>query len=174
MTCRHVIDVIDAGPFVDHPGGHMEAARAHAGRCEACGRALQLSEALTAGLEAMPLPGPSRDLTQSVLARIATIDQRVPRAEVAQIQTAQSAEPKHRPWLPTLGAIAAAAAIVIVTVTESSSEGSVAPSLGLRMGMLGTSGTLSHVLASALGVTLYVFGLCAAGARHGRSNSMRT
>jgi hypothetical protein len=31
----------------------------------------------------MPLQGPSRDLTQSVLARIATIDQRVPHAEVA-------------------------------------------------------------------------------------------
>ena len=42
------------------------------------------------------------------------------------------------------------------------------------MGMLGTSGTLSHVLASALGVTLYVFGLFASGARHGRSNFVRT
>ena len=47
MTCRHVLDVIDAGPFVVHPRHQVEAVQRHVRQCMDCAAAMRFSQRLT-------------------------------------------------------------------------------------------------------------------------------
>lgn len=76
MTCRHVLDLIDAGPLTDASQAHCERARSHAATCPTCGPALAASRAVTAGLRALADPAPPTTLTRAVMARVAAVDLR--------------------------------------------------------------------------------------------------
>lgn len=162
MTCRHVIDLIDAGPFVDSPHQDIAAARAHAQQCDRCGAALQRSESLTVRLGAMTPPASSPDFTRNVLARIATIEPRVPHAVATSSRTIDRTPQPSRAWRPALGGVALAAAIVLLTATDPIVSAVQPPSQGgAGMSMLRTPGTPRELLLGALGAMLYGFGLFA-------------
>jgi hypothetical protein len=74
MTCRHVLGLIDAGPFADHPAPHLEAAWAHAGSCPTCGPALRTSRALTGELQRLAQPPVPGSVATTVMARIARLE----------------------------------------------------------------------------------------------------
>jgi hypothetical protein len=74
MTCRHALDIIDAGPFADCSPAQFEAGRTHAADCGTCGPALATSEALTADLRGLAQPVAPAHLKTSVMARIANVD----------------------------------------------------------------------------------------------------
>lgn len=165
MTCAHTIGLIDAGPFIDCPRAHRDAAWRHARQCATCGPALEAAGGLTASLAALPQLAPPRDLTGDVLVRIA-------RFEEAQVAPASAAMPETRlrastrdwsAWATTLGALAAALAIVLSVPpgdgvpidTVSSAVG------GLTAGPLAMPATTAGVLALTAGLVLYVAGLFA-------------
>ena len=74
MTCKHALDLIDAGPFIDVPPALRDAMQRHARECAACARAMQAAENLTDDLRALAQPPPPPDLTAAVLAAIARIE----------------------------------------------------------------------------------------------------
>jgi anti-sigma factor RsiW len=149
MTCRHALDLIDAGPFVDGPRTHLDAALEHARHCATCGRALAAATALTADLTALPQPAPPRDLSAAVLARIVQIEPGV----VATVKSTPSSTRDWSAWA-TLGGLAAGLAVILpghaTAIELVSLRGS-----GMTAGLTGLPGTL----AVAAGLTLYVAGL---------------
>lgn len=74
MTCRHVLGLIDAGPFADYPAAHLAAAWAHASSCATCGQALRASHALTDQLRGLAQPPAPSSTAITVMARIARLD----------------------------------------------------------------------------------------------------
>jgi hypothetical protein len=74
MTCQHVLDLIDAGPFAGQSPAHLDAAWRHARECATCGPALGAMTALTSDLAALPAPAPPPDLAAAVMARLARLD----------------------------------------------------------------------------------------------------
>ena len=71
MTCRHVLNVIDAGPFADVLPEQLDATEAHVRGCRECSLAQASSASLTASLTAMPVAVPPRQMSGAVMARIA-------------------------------------------------------------------------------------------------------
>ena len=161
MTCERVMDVIDAGVFVDHSRQQLAAAHAHIRQCERCATALGHSESSIARFESMASPAPSRDLTQNVMARIAALETRVPQATTVEEQPARVPAAPASPWLPVAGAIAAAAATVLVTASVTSGESLLPSVAGFRMGLFAMPESGQELLAGAMGTALYVFGLLA-------------
>ena len=160
MICKRAMDVIDAGPFVSHSREQLEAAHAHIGQCDRCATALGHSESLITRLESMPSPGPSRDLTQNVMARIAALETGVPQTATVQDRAARVPAAQSSRWLPAAGAIAATAATLLITASVASSSESLTPSVaGFRMGLFGMPASGHELLAGAMGTMLYVFGL---------------
>lgn len=74
MTCRHVLGLIDAGPVVDYPTAHLEAAWRHADGCATCGPALRLARAVTGQLRGLALPSAPSSVATTVMARIARLE----------------------------------------------------------------------------------------------------
>ena len=74
MTCRHVLDLIDAGPWADYPPAHLEAAWRHARGCPTCGPALEASTLIAGRLAGLPATEPPAHFAASVSARIARLD----------------------------------------------------------------------------------------------------
>jgi hypothetical protein len=154
MICRHALDLIEAGPFVDRPRTHLDAALEHARHCATCGRALAAATALTADLTTLPQPAPPRDLSAAVMARIARIEPAAPATGV--VATVKSTPSSTRDWSAwaTLGGLAAGLAVILpghaTAIELVSLRGS-----GMTAGLTGLPGTL----AVAAGLTLYVAGL---------------
>jgi hypothetical protein len=161
MTCRHVLGLIDASPFADYPRAHLDAAWQHARHCPTCGPALETATALTAGLAALPHPAPARDLTASVLARIAEIEPARTAHAAATIPeaTVPSMTRTWPAWATALGGIGAGVAIVLWTPLSGVAPMDIAwlRPRGMTPNLVATPAAL--ILAG--GLALYVVGLFA-------------
>lgn len=105
MTCRHVLDIIDAGPFAGCPPEDIAGAVAHAHGCARCGPAMATSNFFAEHLNALPLVERPPDLERMVMTRIARLEE-MPRAT----QPVSRAWPV---WAVATGGVAAAVASVI-------------------------------------------------------------
>ena len=161
MTCTHVIDLIDAGPFADYPRAHLDSAWEHARQCATCGPALQAAIALTTNLRALPSPAPPPYLAGAVLRRIAQIDQ----------ADSSHAPAMHEPrtafstrdwsaWPTALGGLAAGLAIVLSMPPDGVAIDIASPRVGgLTAGLVAMPSTTQGALILATGLVLYVAGL---------------
>jgi hypothetical protein len=155
MTCRHVLGLIDAGPFADYPPAHLDAAWQHARQCPTCGPALETATALTVELGALPEPTLPSDLAAVVLARVAQIDE-----TVAAATSERQAVSRRRDWSlwPGLAGLAAGLAMVLVS---GETAVNIIP-LGMRWmspGLAGIPDTTREALVLAAGIALFVAGL---------------
>jgi hypothetical protein len=143
MTCTHVLDLIDAGPFADYPRAHLDAAWQHAHQCATCGPALDAANRLATDLAGLAHPAPPPDLSAAIVARIARIE------EPLAVQTSARA---WSPWITALGALAACTAIALSSPASGAARIDV---------------TWAPVLAA--GLALYAAGLFAPlGGKHSR------
>ena len=164
MTCPHVLDLIDAGPFADYPRTELDAAREHARYCGTCGPALQAATALTTNLSGLPHPAPPPHLAAVVLARIAQLDHtHSTDASVMRERRAPSSTREWPAWATSLGGIAAGLVIVL-----SMPPGVVVPidlasprAGGLTIGLVPMPSTTTGAVVLAAGLVLYVAGLFA-------------
>lgn len=76
MTCRHVLGLIDAGPFANASQAHLDRAWVHAATCQTCGPALAASRAVTAGLRRLSQPAAPSTIAATVMARVAAVELR--------------------------------------------------------------------------------------------------
>ena len=160
MTCRHVLDLIDAGPFADYPRARLDAAWEHAHHCVTCGRALEAAAALTTDLAALPRPAPPPDLAAIVMARIARIEQADPVHGTAMMadRKARSRTRDRSAWVALVG-LAAGMAIVLLTPLGD------APSLDFALPMVrGITGALVVVPLTTTGMLALASGLVLYGA----------
>jgi hypothetical protein len=151
MTCKHVLDLIDAGPFADYPKAHLDAAWQHARQCRTCGPALEVATEFTAGVASLPELSPPPNLSAVVLARIDELDER--RSAV----TAPSPTRERPTWVTAVAGLTAAFLIVLSTwSTEAARFGirGITTSAGLPSTTAGTLGLLA-------GLALYVAALLA-------------
>ena len=168
MTCTHVLGLIDAGAFADHPRAHLDAAREHAERCATCGPAWRTAAALTSGLTTLPQPAAPPHLAASVLARIARIE---PTVGATADETAISAG-----WSACITALGALVVLIALLVSMPTGD-SVARSIvsprfvAMRDGLFALPSTAAGALAIAAGLFLYVAGLFGA-LRYSRSRRM--
>jgi hypothetical protein len=171
MTCNHVLGLIDAGPFADYPPAHLNAAWEHARHCPTCGPALKAATALTADLAALPEPSPPPDLTATVLARIARIDDLDPASVTARASEPQASS-RRRDWSlwPRLGALAAGLAMVLASGEAPVNIMPFSMS-GMSPGLAGMPRTTVEAVMLAAGIALYVAGLFVPLARKQRSAS---
>ena len=152
MTCMHVIGLIDAGPFVDYPRDHRDAARAHARQCATCGPALEAAEAVTTRLRMIPKPALPRDLTKDVLARAAAVDQAARAARVTATVGVTAAS--RALWVPASATALAAAAVISAIASADMPLFRATPFSGLEMPSTGAG--MFQLLA---GLALYALGL---------------
>ena len=162
MTCKHVLGLLDAGPFADYPGGHLDAAWRHARHCGRCGRALMAATRLGADLAALPQPTPPRDLTAAVLARCA--QSAAPHSDRAA--TAMTRPRSNRSDWPAgitaIGALAGGVALLLSIDANSAPLGILSPTVGrLEGGLIAAPSTTMEALLLAAGLLLYLVGLFA-------------
>jgi len=167
MTCRHVLGLIDAGPFADYPRAHLDAAWQHARQCATCGPALGAAAALTADLSALPQPAPPPDLTAAVLARVAQIAPTTARAAAARPAVTRD----WSAWATAVGGVTAGFAIVWALPPGHWVSINIAPlSVGsMTTGLVTMPPTTTGALVLATGLALYVAGLFAPLSRRRRS-----
>jgi hypothetical protein len=164
MTCPHVLDLIDAGPFADYPRTELDAAWEHARSCGTCGPALQAATVLKTDLSALPQPAPPPHLAAVVLARIAQLDHtHSADASVMQETRAPSSTREWPAWATSLGGIAAGLVIVLsmppgVVVTIDLASPRVG---GLTTGLVPMPSTTTGAVVLAAGLVLYLGGLFA-------------
>ena len=162
MTCAHVLGLIDAAPFADYPRAHLDEAWQHARKCGTCGPALKAAEALTANLAALPELRPSPEFADTVLARIAQIEQPA-RVAVATPATSPSSTPRE--WSASaaaLGGLAAGLAIVLSIVAgEDVGISITSPRIGGITGLVAMPSTIRDALILGAGLMLYAAGLFA-------------
>lgn len=155
MTCRHVLDLIDAGPLVTSPRAHLDAAREHAHECPACGPALTRMRELETHLAALEEPLPAPDFTAAVLSRIA----RVPAIETALVKRESPAAGWQR-WPDWTGALGGAAAVAAIQWTASSAVTTLAPRTGtFAAGLVAMPPAEPAVAVLVLGLLVYAKGL---------------
>jgi len=149
MTCMHVLDLIDAGPFADYPRAHLDAAWQHARQCPTCGPALEAARTLEADLAVLRQLAPPADMTASILAR------------VARIEDVQSAAPsRSRDWSfwPAIVSL-----VVGLTIVLSMLPAPVHIALfrtgSMTSALVAMPPTRAEVLAVAAGLVLYAAGL---------------
>ena len=160
MTCKHVLDLIDAGTFTDQSREQLDAVRQHARQCLTCEPALDAATAITADLVALPQPAPPPDLAAAVLARIERIDID---AE-ATSHTADARSTTHnRPMWASLAGVAAGVALILSTpLAESATTAIALPAVrGLTGNLVAMPSTAAGVLALAAGLAFYAAGLFA-------------
>ena len=154
MTCTHVIGLIDAGPFVDYPRDHRDAASAHARQCATCGPALAAAEAVTAGLRMIPNPALPRDLTADVLVRAAAVEQAWRAMPATGTVTAPMTS--RALWVP---ASATALAAAVVAASIASGDVPLFRMAPLSGGGLDMPQTGAGIIQLVTGLALYAFGL---------------
>jgi hypothetical protein len=152
MTCAHVRDLVDAGPLADYPPAHWDAARHHASQCAECGEAWRAMSALDADLSSLPSPAIPADFASSVLARIATLEQRPPLLPIAE--DAATTLPSRWPgWATAVGGVTASLAIAMAL----SSGNTLAAEFGPQGSRWASS--LSVIPSSAPGALMFTAGL---------------
>jgi hypothetical protein len=114
MICRHVLTVLDAGPFVDGDRAELLAARQHAAACPTCGRAQELLEELSHGLGELPQPALPPGFCSAIVTRLKAV-QRVGSdgfEEAAQEEAERMTAPSWR-WGTGLGGLVAGLAFAV-------------------------------------------------------------
>ncbi len=161
MTCAHVLNLIDAGPFAGVPRARLDAAWQHARGCPTCGPALEAATALTADLKALPRPAPPPNLAGAVLARIAQIEavRPVPAAPVTPHTGFASGARDGSAWVTALGGIAAGLAVVVSTPLGAPISTAWPGVRAIAAGALAIPSTVAGALVLAAGLALYVTGL---------------
>ncbi|HET7697394.1 MAG TPA: hypothetical protein VFK57_16890 [Vicinamibacterales bacterium] len=155
MTCAHVLDLIDAGPFAVHSAAHLAAARAHARNCATCGPALAALRQIEPELKALGDQSGAPDVRMAVLARI----EGIPRVEARPLER-ETASPARQPWLAWAGAFGAVAAVVATPWTGSALVDTLAPRTGtFTASLVGLPPAGPAALVVALGLFLYAKGL---------------
>jgi len=147
MTCKHVLDFIDAGPLVDVSAAQRDAVQQHARDCAACARAIQSAEAIASDLRSLAQPAPP-ELTAAVMAAIARIE---PNTD------APGGARERSVGVTSVAALASGLTILVATVLTS-----IAGS-GVRLIGAGIDvpATAAATFALAAGLVLYVGGLFA-------------
>jgi hypothetical protein len=166
MTCKHVLELIDAGPLVNYPQAHLEAAWQHARQCATCGPALKGAIALTSDLAALPQAAPPPDLAAAVLARISRIQEE--RRSVATATFEAKTKPSRvndwSTWATVAGGAAAGLAIVFSTIVNATPLDIASRSVRGITGLFADPPTPSWALILAAGLVVYVTGLFAPAA----------
>jgi len=165
MTCRHVLDVIDAGPFGNDRRALLDAARSHAAGCPTCGPALLGSEVLTVGLRGLARPAAPAHLKATVMARITNAD--LTAYEQGAVVT--GARNTSRDWsgLAPLAGLAVGLAIVVPTSIAAGDVWRVWNTGGLAAFGAVPQATLA-TLSMVLGLAVFVGGLLVPLARRRR------
>jgi hypothetical protein len=70
MTCKDVLDVVDAADGVAVPPARKEAALAHIAVCGSCAHAMSVASTMPGRLREVAVPIPAPELTSRVMARI--------------------------------------------------------------------------------------------------------
>jgi hypothetical protein len=160
VTCRHVLDLVDAGPLAEYSSAHLEAAWRHARTCPTCGPALEASTAITRELAGLS-PDPPGHFAASVAARIARLD--TPYRTTGDTSRVR-AMPGLAGWWPAAstvaGVIAAVALVAVLPPGTWTTHGFGA----LWAGWIGAAALVQpassgEMLAVAGGVVLLVAGL---------------
>jgi hypothetical protein len=160
MTCAHVLDLIDAGPFAGCSAAHLAAAWEHAQGCPTCGPALGAATALTAGLSQMPQVAAPPTLAASVLARIARIDEIAP-ASVPQGSNARSSTRDWSWWATAAGVVLVVLAMLPGPDGAATSGSGLLAIRGVTMGLVATPSATIATLLLATGLVVYMAGLFA-------------
>lgn len=163
MTCRHVLGLIDAGPFADYPRAHLDAAWQHARHCPTCGPALEADAALTADLASLPYPAPPPGLAATVLARIAQSEPTDPALAAAATREATSPSilSAWPTWATALGGLGAGITAVLSAPLDRGAAIGVPwlPPPGLSAGFAAMPSSSLAALMLASGLGLYIIGL---------------
>jgi hypothetical protein len=160
MTCEHVLDVIDAAPFVDVAPATLEAALAHARTCVTCGPALERAEALTVDLGALAHPAPPVEFANIVLARIAQIDARAEDAAIDKVPSSPAAS-RLPVWSAAAIAFAASVAMALLTIVRSLTTAPATPPGSGFLSMTAMLATTRDLLPLAAVLLVFVAGLFA-------------
>jgi hypothetical protein len=167
MTCRHALDLIDAGPLMDNPAAHHAAVRRHADQCPTCGLALDAATALADDLTTLPQAPPPSELAPGVMARIARLEDAPAAARARQRATARASRSSGFS-VAAVGALAAG----IGAILSGRAGLSV---LGIEMaGPVGPTTMTAGVITLAYGLLLYVVGLFATVGARTRSSRAAT
>jgi hypothetical protein len=162
MKGEHVIGLIDAGALAGHAAAHPDAWQ-HLQECATCAAALSAAARVRHGLKSLPQPDPPRDLSGSVLARIAQMDD----ALSGRRNAAAASGYRTSMWLTAVGAAVAALAISVFVVSSGSGEpGAAMSGSAIRSGLMQSPAGAATALA---GIVLYAAGLFAAIDRARRS-----
>jgi hypothetical protein len=157
MTCRHVLGLIDAGPFADYPAAHLDAAWAHADNCSACGPALRASRVLTSQLRVLAQPSVPSHVATTVMARIARLE--APILDQAARSSTAAVRSTGVGWT-VWGAAACLTAGFVVVATLYGSTVTVWPGWTFRPTMQELAASSPAALAApACGLVVYVIGL---------------
>ena len=160
MTCEHVLDVIDAGPFVHVAPATLEAALAHARTCATCGPAVETAEALTIDLAALAHPAPPPEFANVVLARIAQIDAGVEDAAIDKVSSSPAAS-RLPVWSAAAIAFAASVAMAVLTIARNLTTAPVTPPGSGFFSMTAMVATTRDLLPFAAVLLVFVAGLFA-------------
>jgi len=162
MTCRHVLDMIDAGPLADAPPEYLEGARQHVHDCVNCGAALARSKALTAELTSLAQPASPPDLAAAVMANIARIEQRHHAPAGRSSRKEPAGTRGWSAWATAAGGVAGGLATVLSTPGGNAALSNIALlKVGVMAGgSIATPPTTSAVVLGAA-LVLYAAGLFA-------------
>ncbi len=154
MTCTHVLDLIDASPFVHVPQSQLDAAWQHAHECATCGPALAAATLLDRELSALQQPLPPPEMRATILSRIARIEHVEPAGAIAtDARSAAAASVRDRSaWTP-IGGLALGLAIVLLGSPALVSFRGIWAGLS---GAVSPTGTIAGALVLAAGLMLYV------------------
>jgi len=160
MTCAQVADVLDATGLVDVERGLIEAAHAHARRCDVCARVLAASERLDRDLGEIARPEPTFDVSTVVMARIAALEAGGEEPHAADVRHGEAQTPVSRAWGGWR--VIAGLAAGLAGLAWGSGGSVLSGQLGFN-GLAATVGSLEHLdtgaIALAVGLGLYLIGL---------------
>lgn len=157
MTCRHVLGLIDAGPFANYPAAHLDAAFAHADNCRACGPALRASRALTSQLRGLAQPPVPSHVATTAMARIARLE--APILDQATRSSTAAVRSTGVGW-NVWGAAACLTAGFVIVATLYGSTLTVWPGWSFRPTTQDLAASSPAALAAlACGLVVYVVGL---------------
>ena len=105
MTCAHVLDLSNAGPFAAVPRARLDAAWAHARGCATCGPALTQATEIETDLRILNEPPVPAGLADAVLARIADLPAASPAPAVPETRSPDDA--RWPAWTMALGTVSA-------------------------------------------------------------------
>jgi hypothetical protein len=154
MTCAHVLDLIDAGPFAIHAQTHLDAAHEHALHCSTCGPAWTMMRDLEVDLRDLGEPVSAPDCRMAVLSRIAETD------AVATGSVQRKVAPGQQRWPVWAGALGGAAALVAIQSMAAPDLTLLTPRSGtITAGLVALPPAQPAVVILVVGLVVYATGL---------------